>query len=81
MQSPVKSLGYIKHYSLSIPRLIKSLAILSETTAKRSATDEKNRNDTGNQKKGHISQVGQLAYYFYSVLISASFSKVLLTNH
>ena len=39
MPNPVKSLGYIKCYSSSSPRLLKTLAVLSDTIARRSAID------------------------------------------
>ena len=39
MSNPVKSLGYIKCHSLSSPRTVKPLAILSDTTVRRSAVD------------------------------------------
>ena len=39
MTNPVKSLGYMKCYASSRARLIKSLAILSDTNIRRPAVD------------------------------------------
>ena len=41
MPNPVKNLGYTNCYSLSSPRTVKALNILSDTTARRSAADPK----------------------------------------
>ena len=38
------------------PHLLKSLAILPDTTVRRSAVEHEDQNHTGNQEKDHISQ-------------------------
>ena len=43
--------------------LLKTQAILSDTALRRSAVIEKTCHHTGNQKKGHISQGDEQAYY------------------
>ena len=40
LPNPVKSLGYIKYYSLSSSNLLKALEILSDATVRRSAVDQ-----------------------------------------
>ena len=45
------------------PYLLKALAILSDTTVRRSAVDREDLNHTGNQKKGHIPLGDQQSYY------------------
>ena len=52
--------------------MLKALAILSDTTARRSAVDQEDLNHTGNQKKDHFSLSGQQSYN------SKVFSKILL---
>ena len=42
--------------------LLKAVAILSDTTVRRSAVDREDVNHTENQKKGHISQGDQQVY-------------------
>ena len=44
------------------PDLLKALAILSDTTVRRSAVDREDVNHTENQKKGHISLGDQQVY-------------------
>ena len=45
------------------PYLLKALAILSDTTVRRSAVDQEDLEHTGNQKKDHISIGDQQSYY------------------
>ena len=45
------------------PDLLRALAILPDTTVRRSAVDWEDVNHTGNQKKGHISLCDQQLYY------------------
>ena len=59
MPNSVKSLGYIKYYSLSSPRFVKSLAILSDTTVRRSAVDGEDLKTYWKSKKDHICLVDQ----------------------
>ena len=42
--------------------MLKPLAILSDTTVRRSAVDREDLNHTGNQKKDHFSLSGQQSY-------------------
>ena len=46
-----------------VPDLLKALAILSDTTVRRSTVDREDLNYAGNQKKSHISQLHQHSYY------------------
>ena len=65
MPNPAKSLGYIKCYSTTTrvaPGLLEALAILLDTTVRRSAADPEDLK-SGNQKKGHISLGDQQSYY------------------
>ena len=45
------------------PDLLKALAILSDTTVRRSAVDREDLNHIGSQKKGHVSLDDQNSYY------------------
>ena len=45
------------------PDLLKALAILSDTTVRRSTVDREDLNYARNQKKSHISQLYQHSYY------------------
>ena len=45
------------------PYPLKALAILSDTTVRRSAADREDLSHTGNQKKGHVSLGDQQPYY------------------
>ena len=47
------------------PDLLKTLAILSYTTVRRCAVDQKDKNHTGNQKKSHICQGNSTTYKFF----------------
>ena len=73
MQNPVKSLKYIKSHSLSSPDLLKFLAILSDTTVRRSGVDQKTLKPHWKSEKGHISLGDQQSLF-------TSFSKTLLTT-
>ena len=42
--------------------MLKALAILSDTTVRRSAVDREDLNHTGNQKKDYFSLSGQQSY-------------------
>ena len=57
MPNPVKSLGYIKCHSSSNPRTVKALAILSDTTVRRSAVDQEDLKPYWkSQKRPHFSR-------------------------
>ena len=45
------------------PDLLKALAILSDTTVRRSAVDQEDLKQTGNKKKSHNSLGDQQSYY------------------
>ena len=62
MPNPVESLGYIKCYSLSSLRYIKS-PILSHTTVRRSAVDWKDVIPFWKSNKDRISLGEQQSYY------------------
>ena len=68
MPNSVKSLGYIKCYSLSSPRPVKSPSnsIRHNSTVRGSAVDKEDLNDTGNQKEGHISLGDQQSYNLWA---------------
>ena len=52
------------------PNLLKALAILSDTTVRRSAVDQEDlKNHTGKQKKGHISLEDQQSYHLQALKI------------
>ena len=73
MPNSVESLGYIKCYSLSSPDLLKALAILSDTTVRRSAVDQDLKLYWKSEKGPHFSR-------WSSILIFTGFSKTLLTT-
>ena len=74
MPNSIKSLGYIKCYSLSNPRPAKSLAILSDTTVGRSAVDQKDLKPYWkSEKKPPFSRLS-------TIVLFRSFSKTLLTT-
>ena len=74
MQNPVKSLKYIKSHSLSSPDLLKFLAILSDTTVRRSRVDQKTLKTTLKiRKRPHFSR-------WSTIVLFTSFSKTLLTT-
>ena len=56
MPNPNKSLGYIKCYNSSSPRPVKSLAILSDTTVRRSAVDREDLTYWKSEEKPHSSR-------------------------
>ena len=53
MPNPIKSLGATARVA---PDLLKALAILSDTTVRRSAVDQEDLNHTGNKKRPHFSK-------------------------
>ena len=63
MPNSIKSLGYIKCYSLSNPRPAKSLGILSDTTVRRSAVDRKDLKPYWKSEKSQLSLGYQQVYY------------------
>ena len=63
MPHPAKSIGYVKCHSSSSPRSVKSLAILSDTTVRRSAIDREDLKSYWKPKNGHISLGDQQSYY------------------
>ena len=76
MPNPVESLGYIgyiKYYSLSSPRLVKSLAIPWEITFRRSAVDQENL-------KLHWKSEKKPYFSWWSTIIIYNFVKA-FTNH
>ena len=76
MPNPVESLwyiGYIKYYSLSSPRLVKSLAIPWETSFRRSAVDQENL-------KLHWKSEKRPYFSWWSTIIIYNFVKA-FTNH
>ena len=60
------------------PDLLKALAILSDTTVRRSAVDQEDLEHTGNQKKDHISIGDQQSYYLQVLFHLQAF--LLFTN-
>ena len=75
MQNSVKTLGYIKCYTAQVaPDLLKALAILSDTTARRSAVDQEDLKPYWkSEKRSHFSRGS-------TILLFTSFSKTLLTT-
>ena len=64
MSNPVKSLGYIKCATARVaPDLLKALAILSDTTVRRSAVDQEDLKWHWESEKDHISLGDQQFYY------------------
>ena len=63
ISDPVKSLRYITCYNSTSPDLLKAIAILSDTTVRRSAVDQEDLKQTGNKKKSHNSLGDQQSYY------------------
>ena len=57
MPNSVESIGYIKCYSSSNPRPVKTLAILSDTTIRRSAVDQEGlKSYWKSEKRSHFSR-------------------------
>ena len=56
-------IGYIKCYSSSSPSLLNTLAILSDTTVRRSAVDRKDLKAYWKSEKNHISLGDQQSCY------------------
>ena len=54
MSNPVESLQYIKCYNSSSPRPVEILAILSDTTVRRSAVDREDLKPYWKLPNGHI---------------------------
>ena len=73
MPNTVKSLEYIKCYSLSTPDLLKVLSILSEATVRRSAVDWEDLKLYWKSKRPHFSCLSVS-------LLFTSFSNSLLTT-
>ena len=63
MPNTVRSLGYIKCHSLSSPDLLNALAVLSDTTVRRSAVDLEDLKPYWKSEKGHICLGDQQTYY------------------
>ena len=72
MPNPVKGLGYIKCHSSVAPVLLKALAILWDTTVRRSAVDWEDLKPYWKSEKPHFSR-------WSTILLFLSFSKT--CNH
>ena len=68
MPSPVRNLKYIKCYSSGSPDLLKALAILSDTTVRRSAVYQENLKPYPKSEKKDQTSLGDQQAYYLQVL-------------